>query len=168
MGSKDKPWHEKEIAEQTRSFIQYIDDKYYKSYHEESKRYERLNFRAHMLIVILGFSVTILLGIKKIFDLSEPFISNVFDLATLILPSVSSVIMMYISQRGYKKKEEIRENARIECKYLVNDARIKYSVCKNDDDYMQLYIWLNSEIKRLQLAQARNYFQAENEMIKEA
>ncbi|MCX6306929.1 MAG: hypothetical protein NT040_18335 [Bacteroidetes bacterium] len=165
MAEEEKEWHEKTIREQTLGFIQYIEAKYYKDYLRESERYERLNFRAHMLIVVLGFSVTIIFGIKKIFDFRDLWMLNVFDLATLILPSVSSVAMLYISQRGYKKKEEIRENARIECKYLLNEARIRFGTCHGDPDYLNLYRWLNIEIKGLQLLQASAYFQSESKML---
>lgn len=167
METINQKWHEQSTAEQTRSFIDYINEKYYKSYLYESERFERLNFWTHMSIVLLGFSVTIILGIKKIFGFTDPLISNIFDMAILILPSVSSVIMMYISQRGFKKKEEIRENARIECKYLINEARLKYSFCHSEEDYMKLYHWLNVAVKHLQLAQAESYFQAESKMVKE-
>jgi len=64
---------------------------------------------------------------------------------------------------GYKKKEEIREQARIECKFLVNEAKIRFVEVKDDPKAMtELYVWLNQEVKKLQLSQADTYFSVHN------
>jgi hypothetical protein len=70
---------------------------------------------------------------------------------------------LYWTQKGYKKKEEIREIARIESKYLVNIAKIRFSKIKdNQDELENLYNWLNEQVKQLQLSQANIYFSVHN------
>lgn len=64
--------------------------------------------------------------------------------------------------KGYKRKEELRENARIQSKFLVDSARIKFAMAKTDADYLDIYQWLNEEIRKLQLNQATEYFTVHN------
>ncbi|MBK8551864.1 MAG: hypothetical protein IPL53_12675 [Ignavibacteria bacterium] len=149
-------WSEMSTRDQTKSFIDYVNKAYYESYLDESERYERINFWSHMSIVIIGFLVTILIGLTKILPEWNEF--QPLEIIIFILPSVSSVIVLYVSQRGYRQKEQIRETARIECKKLVNEARIRFSICKDQSDYLILYNWLNEEVRRLQLQQAESYF----------
>lgn len=158
-------WSNKDTKTLTEEFINHIYEAYYKSYKDESERYERINNRIFMSITIIGFLVTILIGLKEIlFDKTETNHLNIFlKIITFILPSVSSLLLLYWTQKGYKKKEEIREIARIESKYLVNIAKIRFSKIKdNQDELENLYNWLNEQVKQLQLSQANIYFSVHN------
>lgn len=159
------PWSSKDTKTITEDFINHIYDKYYKSYSTDSTRYEKLNNRLYTSITLIGFLVTILLGLKEILKDETPnvFVDKTFTIIAFILPSVSSLLLMYWTQKGYKRKEEIREDARIECKYLVNEARIRFSKIKdNPEELEKLYQWLNEQIRQLQLSQAKNYFSVHN------
>ncbi|MBI3220757.1 MAG: hypothetical protein HYZ44_14680 [Bacteroidetes bacterium] len=160
-----KPWATKDTKTLTEEFIDHIYDKYYNSYTEDSYRYEKLNNRLFTSITLIGFLVTILLGIKEILisKTDFPFLERLFTIVAFILPSVSSLLLLYWTQKGYKRKEELREDARIECKYIVNEARIRFSKIKDNPDELEiLYKWLNEQIRQLQLSQAKNYFSVHN------
>lgn len=158
-------WSSKDTKTLTENFIDHIYDKYYKSYNEESERFEKLNNRLYISITLIGFLVTILLGLKEILKnkTNNHFLDTTITIITFILPSISSLLLLYWTQKGYKRKEEIREEARIECKYLVNEARIRFSQIKDDPKKLEeLYIWLNERIKQLQLNQVNSYFSVHN------
>ena len=160
-------WSTKDTKTLTEDFINHIYDKYYKSYNDDSDRYEKLNNRLFISITLIGFLVTIILGLKEILisETEFPFLDKLFTIIAFILPSVSSLLLLHWTQKGYKRKEEIREDARIECKYIVNEARIRFSNIKdNPDELEKLYKWLNEQIRLLQLSQANNYFSVHNIM----
>lgn len=118
-----------------------------------------------MCITLLGFLVTLLIGLKSLFqtELESTNLDKVFTVLAFILPSVSSLLLLYWTQRGYKRKEEIREEARIECKFLVNEARIRFSKSKDDPEALEsLYKWINEQVRQLQLRQAKGYFLVHN------
>lgn len=162
---ENNSWATKDTKTLTEEFINHIYDKYYKSYNEDSDRYEKLNNRLFTSITLIGFLVTILLGMKEILisKTENLFLDRLFTIIAFILPSVSSLLLLYWTQKGYKRKEELREDARIECKYIVNEARIRFSKIKdNPDELENLYKWLNEQIRQLQLSQAKNYFSVHN------
>ena len=160
----EKKWPEQSTREQTIKFIEYVDKNYHKDYDKESQKYQFRNFISHMAIIVIGFLVTIIIGLKHMDVFDNPDTIKMMEVVSFILPSVSSVILLYISQRGFKKKEEIRENARNKCKYLVNEARIRFSKCVSQDDFFGLYQWLNKEIEKLQTTQSDDYFGAQGKM----
>ncbi|MBL7903979.1 MAG: hypothetical protein JNL22_03055 [Bacteroidales bacterium] len=161
-------WSTKDTKSLTEDFINHIYDKYYISYKKDSEYYEKINNRIFAIITLIGFLVTILFGIKEIFKNQINIYLNVtFTIVTFILPSISSLLLIYLTQKGYKQKEKSREEARIECKYLVNEARIRFSKNKdNPDELEKLYKWLNEQTRQLQLSQAKNYFAFHNKMDK--
>ena len=71
---------------------------------------------------------------------------------------------MVSSQKGWKEKQEIRELARIKCKHLLNEARLRYTLCNSEKDYSDLYRWLNKEMEKIQLHQATKYFTSHNKL----
>lgn len=164
------PWSTMDTKQQTIKYIDYVEDYYFDSYDSESFYYEKINNLFFISVTIIGFLVTIIIGLKEILN---DFINNsMFDttvtIITFILPSVSSLLLIYWNQKGYKRKEEIREEARIECKYIVNEARIRFSkINDNPDEYEELYRWLNEQTRLLQLSQAKNYFSVHNVINKE-
>lgn len=166
MNTKEKfEWASKDPKSLTEEFIDHIYEDYYKSYLYESERYERLNNRFFLSITALGFLVTLLIGLKGIFqkELEHTSLDKVFTVLAFILPSVSSLLLLYWTQKGYKRKEEIREEARIECKFMVNEARIRFSKSKDDPEaYESLYKWINDQVRQLQLSQAKGYFLVHN------
>ncbi|WP_175621869.1 hypothetical protein [Chryseobacterium schmidteae] len=162
MESKNNhKWSSENPKSSTESFINHINDKYYTSYSDESDKYEKINNRFFIWITVTGFLTTILIGIKEMVPMCYSFVM-VIKILTFILPLVSSFLLIYLNQKGYKKKEELREQARIECKYLINEAKLRFSHAKNDTDYEAIYRWLNQEIRQLQLNQANGYLTAHN------
>lgn len=169
QSEKNTTWSSKDTKTLTEDFINHIYDKYYKSYNVDSDRYEKINNWLFLSITLIGFLVTILLGLKEIFktQITNSIWDTIFTIIAFILPSISSLLLLYWTQKGYKQKQEIREDARIECKYIVNEARIKFSKIKEDPEELEnLYKWLNEQIKQLQLSQAKNYFSIHNIMDK--
>ncbi len=157
-------WKDKDIKSLTADFINHTYYNYYKNYKQDSERYEKINNRLFATVTIIGFSITILLGLKEILkpEIEEATIT-VINVLAFILPSISSVILLLMTQKGYKRKEEIREEARIECKYLVNEARMRFSTVKdNPEELKKLYQWINEQTKRLQLDQAKTFFLVHN------
>ncbi|MFC0426163.1 hypothetical protein [Chryseobacterium scophthalmum] len=154
-------WSTENPKSSTESFINHINDKYYLSYSDESDKYEKINNLFFIWITITGFLTTILIGIKEMLPMCYSFVI-VIKILTFILPLVSSFLLIYLNQKGYKKKEELREQARIECKYLINEAKLRFSHAKNDTDYEAIYRWLNQEIRQLQLNQANGYLTVHN------
>ncbi|WP_343658871.1 hypothetical protein [Chryseobacterium sp.] len=162
MESKNShDWSSENPQSATKSFIDYIDKEYYNSYLDESEKYEKVNNHFFIWITATGFLTTILLGVKEMVSIAFD-LAIVFKVLTFILPLVSSFLLIYSSQKGYKKKEELREQARIECKYLINEAKLKFSHAKSDTDYETIYRWLNQEIRQIQLNQADGYLTAHN------
>lgn len=169
INTEKETWSKKDTKTLTEEFINHIYDKYYKSYNRESDRYEKINNRLFTSITIIGFLVTILLGLKEILltENNYPFLDQLLTVLAFILPSISSLLLLYWTQKGYRRKEELRESARIECKYIVDEARIRFSRIKdNPDELEKLYKSLNEQIKQLQLDQAANYFAVHNNMHK--
>lgn len=162
-------WSSKDTKSLTEDFINHIYDNYYLSYRKESEYYEKIYNRLFTIISLIGFFVTIILGLKEILKshIENSYLDTTFTVIAFILPSVSSVLLLYLTQKGYKQKEEIREIARIECKHLVNEAIIRFSTIKdNPNDLKNLYMWLNEQVKQLQLCQAKNYFSVHNKTDK--
>lgn len=158
---KNISWSSKDIKTLTEDFINHIYDKYYKSYIYDSNRYEKLNNLLFGSIILIGFLVTILLGLEEILQIN----TKVFTIIAFILPSLSSLLLLYWTQKGFKRKEELREDARIECKFIINEARIRFSKIKDDPDELEnLYKWLNEQIRLLQLSQSKGYFSVHNIM----
>lgn len=162
----NKKWSELPIKAQTASYIDHVNEKYYRSYLSDSERFERINNRYHLLIVLIGFLTTILLALKSRLAFLDPHFNLIVDIVTLCLPSISATMLLYVTQKGFKNKEALRENARIACKHLVNKARIDFASCQTDDDYKKVYYWLNDEIRNLQLSQANGHFVSQEGMNK--
>ena len=161
-----KDWSLNDAETMTKNFIDHIYEHYYRSYLLDSTRYERINNWLFTSVAIIGFLVTILLGIKEILkgQIGQTG-DTTLTIIAFILPSLSSVLLLYWTQKGYKKKEEIREEARIECKYYVNEARIRFTRAKeNPEELEKLYHWLNEKVRRLQQNQAKSYFSVHNLM----
>ncbi|MDI9309646.1 MAG: hypothetical protein QM535_05485 [Limnohabitans sp.] len=112
MDTANKKWNELTVKDQTISYINHIEEKYYRSYLKESEDFERINNIFHLLIIVSGFLTTIMLALK----------------------------------------------------YLLNKAKIDFTLCQTDEDYKNLYYWLNDEIKKLQLYQSSGYFIAQETM----
>lgn len=158
-------WSSKDVKSLTEDFINHIYDKYYLSYKKDSEYYEKINNWLFLLITVIGFLVTILLGLKEILknQIDNTVLDTLLTITAFILPSISSVILLYLNQKGFNKKERIREEARIECKYLVNEAKIRFSKIKDNPDELEcLYKWLNEQTRQLQLSQAKSYFSVHN------
>lgn len=158
-------WSLKDTKSLTEDYIDHIYDKYYLNYKQESEYFEKINDRLFLIITGIGFFVTILIGLKEIIktQIGTTRFDFIFTLLAFILPSISSVLILYLTQKGYKRKEEIREEARIECKFLINEAKIRFSKVKdNSDELEELYNWLNEKTRQLQLNQAKNYFSVNN------
>lgn len=151
-------WQLKDARLLTEAFINHIEDKYYKSYRDESFRYEKLNNRIFLWVAVIGLLTTLFIGLQGFF----PCIESWLKVTTFILPLISSFLLIYATQKGYKRKEELRENARIQSKFLVDSARIKFAMAKTDADYLDIYQWLNEEVRKLQLNQATEYFTVHN------
>lgn len=155
------PWSSNDIKTLTESYIDHVYNKYYKSYLHESEYYEKWNNVLFFAITSIGFMVTISLGLYELFskyDLFQEY-SVILKVFALVFPTVSSFLVVYSQKKGLKKKEDIRENARIECKHLVNEARMKFVKHQNNDEKLEkLYLWLNNEVKKLQSSQASEYF----------
>ena len=164
MDTANKKWNELTVKDQTISYINHIEEKYYRSYLKESEDFERINNIFHLLIIVSGFLTTIILALKGKFEFINHNLNLVTEIITLSLPSIGAVMLLFVNQRGYKRKEELRENARIKCKYLLNKAKIDFTQCQTDEDYKNLYYWLNDEIKKLQLYQSSGYFNAQETM----
>lgn len=166
MPNEEKiPWSSKDTKALTEDFINHIYEKYYKSYKYDSDRYEKINNLLFTSVILIGFLVTILLGLKEILrsQLPNSTLDKTFTIIAFVLPSASSVILLFWTQKGYKRKEEIREEARIECKYIVNEARFRFSKIKdNPEELENLFRWLNKQIRQLQLSQTKNYFSVHN------
>lgn len=158
-----KNWSAEDIKSLTESYINHIYNSYYKSYKNESGAYEKKNNRYFLAVTTLGFLATILVGLKEIL---KPFIIDSvvqgFTIAIFIIPSVSSILLLYMNQKGFKEKEVLREGARIYSKFLVNEAKIRFVQAQTDKDYENIYRWLNEEIKVLQQTQAKSYFSIHN------
>ena len=166
MSNKYENWETLSVKEQTSNYINHVYDKYYNSYLQDSERLERINNRLHLLIVVIGFIDTIILGLQEKILQPCPNLKLSLEIITLSLPSLASVLLLYVTQRGFKKKEELRENARIICKYLVNKAKIDFASCKSDEEYKAIYNWLNDEVQKMQLNQANEYFVSQGDMNK--
>jgi len=161
-----KKWNELSIKDQTSNYIDHVYKEYYGSYLLDSERFERINNRYHLLIVLTGFLTTILLALKDKIEFIYPNLNLGIVVCTLCLPSIGSVLLIYVTQRGFKKKEELRENARIRCKYVVNKAKIDFTSCKTDEEYKTVYNMLNEECQKLQMDQANGYFVSQDSMNK--
>ncbi|MFZ4931545.1 hypothetical protein [Chryseobacterium sp. Mn2064] len=156
-------WFTQGVKDQTVTFINHVYDKYYKSYDRESDRFGKIHNCLYVLITVMGFLTTILIGLQKI--LEEYICAEVKLMMTVcifLLPSISSVLLLYMNQKGFKRKFELREEARIHSKYLINEAKLRFSVAVQDKEYEDVYRWLNSEIKNLQESQAQSYIKAHN------
>lgn len=90
----------------TKNFIDHIYEHYYKSYLLDSTRYERINNWLFTSVAIIGFLVTILLGIKEILkgQIGQTG-DTTLTIIAFILPSLSSVLLLYWTQKGYKKRK---------------------------------------------------------------
>jgi high-affinity K+ transport system ATPase subunit B len=165
MSSKEK-WSELSPKVLTENFINHIYKDYYKDYLRESRRYERINNWLFALIALIGLLTTILLSFQEIYKeaLSEyTVVQSLLRGLLFILPAFSSFLAIYAGQKGLKKKEELREEARIRAKHLVNTAKIRFSTANEDvNEYVNIHNWLNHEMKMLQLQQAQGYFAAHN------
>ncbi|MGG8495818.1 hypothetical protein ACQY1Q_05340 [Tenacibaculum sp. TC6] len=156
-------WSSKDQKSLTEDYINHVYHKYYLSYRKESEYYEKINNHLFITITIIGFVVTIILGLKGFIPEDYSTLNLAISITAFILPSVSSVLILYINQKGFKQKEELREMARIECKHLVNKAKIIFSRVKdNPDELEKLYLWLSEQVKQLQMSQARGYFSVHN------
>ena len=151
-------WQTKDPKQLTEDYINHIYKYYQKEYDKESGKYEKWNNLIFVSIAVIGLLITALVGLQEFF----PCLKKGFKIATFILPLVSSFLLLYSNQKGYKRKEELRENARIYSKYLVDNARIKYTLAKTDSDFLEIYQWLSEEVQRLQLNQATEYFTVHN------
>lgn len=160
-------WVAQDIKSLTSDFINYVDDFYYKQYKSESEYFEKINNRLFLTITILGFLVILLIGIKGIL---AGYISNateiIFTVLSFIIPSISSIILLYLNQKGFKEKEIIREEGRIQSKFLINEAKARFAVANNDKDFENIYQWLNNKIKTLQENQSKVYFTSHNKFEK--
>lgn len=124
-----------------------------------------------MSITVIGFLVTILLGLKELLiEIGQSeYMERIFTIVTFILPSLSSFLLVYWSQKGYKKKEETREEARIQCKFIVNEAKIRFAAINNNpQEYERLYNWLNEQIHDIQIGQVKNYYSVHNQLQRSA
>jgi hypothetical protein len=162
-------WDTQDIKSATKGFIDHVYDSYYEEYKNDSERFEKVNNALFLAITILNFSVTVLIGIKEILppDCVNANVELLFTMSTFLIPSVSSFLLLYYTQKGFKKKEEIRELARIQAKFLVNEAKTRFATAKTDADFETLYKWLNGEIRQLQEKQAGNYFMVHNHYEKQ-
>lgn len=157
-------WANQDPKTMTLKFINHVYDNYYKSYLKDSEKYEKINNRLVMAITILGFLVSVIIGLNKILVEKYSNLKDTFTIISFVLPSISSILLMYLSQKGFKRKEELRESARIGSKYFINEAKIRFSIAKDDDEYRQIYIWLNAKINEIQLKQANGYFAVHNDL----
>ena len=157
-------WQDKDSKEMTRAFINHLYLNYYNRYKKDADYYERINNILFGLITTIGFITTITVGIQEVFKEQLAGTPNkLLTIATFILPSLSSMILMYMSQKGFKKKEEIREEARIESKFLLNEAKIRFAKHKDNCEEMeQLYHWLNERMKELQIKHSKTFFTVHN------
>lgn len=163
MEKANNKWSNKDTKSLTEDFINHIYSKYYKSYNEGSNLYQKINNSLYIIITIIGFSVTLLIGLKEI--IPEKIDETLINVVIFILPSISSVLLVIINQKGFRQLETLREDARIKCKYLVNEAKIKFSTAQSDSDYELIYKWLNEEVRILQLNQANEYYSAQNKLV---
>ena len=152
-------WSSNNPKELTQSYINHIYTFYQKEYDKESVKFERKNNLIFLLVALIGLLITLLVGLQNFF----PKIQQELKIVTFILPLTSSFLLLYSNQKGYRRKEELREYARIYSKYLVDNARIEFAAAKTDSDFLKLYLWLSEEIKRLQLNQAAEYFTIHND-----
>lgn len=152
-------WSSNNPKELTEYYINHIYTFYQKEYNKESLKFERKNNFIFLSVALISLLITLLVGLQDYF----PKIQLELKIVTFILPLISSFLLLYTNQKGYKRKEELREYARIYSKYLVDSARIEFAVAKTDSDFLKLYLWLNEEIKRLQLNQATEYFTIHND-----
>lgn len=151
-------WSSKEPKQLTEDFINHIYTNYHNEYDKESVRYEKKNNCIFLSVAVIGLLITLCVGLQGFF----PCIESWLKVATFILPLISSFLLIYSTQKGYKRKEELRENARIQSKFLVDNARIKFAMAKTDADYLKIYEWLSEEVRKLQLNQATEYFTVHN------
>lgn len=151
-------WQTKAPKQLTEDFINHIYTHYHNEYDKESVRYEKKNNRIFLWVAVIGLLTTLFIGLQGFF----PSIEIWLKVTTFILPLISSFLLIYATQKGYKRKEELRENARIQSKFLVDSARIKFTMAKTDADYLDIYQWLNEEVRKLQLNQATEYFTVHN------
>lgn len=151
-------WQTKAPKQLTEDFINHIYTHYHNEYDKESVRYEKKNNRIFLWVAVIGLLTTLFIGLQGFF----PSIEIWLKVTTFILPLISSFLLIYATQKGYKRKEELRENARIQSKFLVDSARIKFAMAKTDADYLDIYQWLNEEVRKLQLNQATEYFTVHN------
>jgi uncharacterized membrane protein len=165
MGTENliKKWSTKDAKSLTEDFIDHVYYNYYESYKSESEYYEKLNNRLFAIVTSIGFLVTIIIGLKEILlNRFDKVGDTFFTITAFVLPSISSIILLYMNQKGYKRKEELREDARIQCKFLVNEAKIRFSAAKDNVEFENIYKWLNEETKQLQLNQTNGYFVVHN------
>lgn len=156
-------WAKQGVKDQTMDFIDHIYVSYYKSYEKESDFFENIGNWLYMGITVIGFLVTILIGLQKILvGYITPLGEVIITICVFILPSLSSVLLLYMNQKGFKKKLELREKARIYSKYLINNAKIQFAAAVSDEDYKKIYLWLNDEIKKLQESQVEGYIEVHN------
>ncbi len=151
-------WSSKDPKGLTEDFINHIYTHYHNEYDKESAQYEKKNNWTFLIIAIIGLLITLCVGFQEFF----PSIGKWLKITTFILPLISSFLLLYSNQKGYKRKEELRENARIQSKFLVDDARIKFTMAKTDADYLEIYQSLSEEIRKLQLSQSTEYFTVHN------
>lgn len=157
-------WQDKDSKEMTQAFINHLYNMYYNRYKKDAEYYERINNFLFGLITTIGFLITIIVGIQEVLkDELAGVPTKMLTIATFILPSLSSMILMYMSQKGFKKKEEIREEARIESKFLLNEAKIRFAKYKDNCDEMEnLYNWLNQHMRELQIKHSKSFFTVHN------
>lgn len=138
----------KSIKELTKSLIDSLYYTHYKRYLRESQRYGWIINTSSLTIIIFGFLTTLFLGLREMLTLSPGCQKTMYILA-FILPSVSSVILIFVNQNDYRRKEELRENARVYVNHLINEAKARFSGAKDDKDYLDIYQWLNEEINKI-------------------
>ncbi|KXH78462.1 hypothetical protein [Chryseobacterium kwangjuense] len=162
-GSHKELWPTQSVKDQTIAFINHVYKYCYKSYKNESEKYEKKYDCLYFVITAIGFAVTILIGLQKILEAHIGPLGDLFITCSIfILPSVSSVLLLLMNQKGFKKKLELREEARIYSKYLINEAKIRFGASTSDEEYQEIYKWLNTEIKKLQESQAKGYMAVHN------
>lgn len=154
-------WQLKAPKELTEAYINY--KYYYGSYKNESSRFEKKNNRVFLWVAVIGLLVTFLLGLQEFLPKEVcGWVIICIKILVFILPLVSSFLLLFSNQKGYKRKEELREDARIHSKFLVNEAKLRFSFAQTDEDYKAIFKWLNDEMLKLQLSQASAYFIVHN------
>lgn len=113
--------------------------------------FERYFYFTSISVILLGILIAAVavLVLAQLGDISYDS-QKFFTLLLVFLPILSSGLVTFSMRLSFKEKYSLRATVgRIEASLYYNQARAKYTECKNDMEFLELSRWLTGIMKIL-------------------